>query len=189
MASSSLDTLPETPAVELRRLIGARQLSPVELLEASIRRIIALNPATNAITGADVAEARRVARLAEQAVLRGDELGLALLGSAGAFAGVGCFLLVVGEGGRAGELVADQFKQALTEFGRPTTVVSTPMAGLPDRLKAALAAHPDVGEIWLRSPGGDARAGNDTSGRACKYRQVDNRTTWPRTLAPERNVR
>ena len=33
-------------------------------------------------------------------------------------------------------------------------------AGLPDRLKAALAANPDVSEVWLRSPGGDARAGN-----------------------------
>ncbi|WP_249340169.1 hypothetical protein [Sphingopyxis sp. L1A2A] len=33
-------------------------------------------------------------------------------------------------------------------------------AGLPDRLKAALAANPDVGEVWLRSQGGDARAGN-----------------------------
>lgn len=33
-------------------------------------------------------------------------------------------------------------------------------SGLPDRLKAALAANPDVEEIWLRSPGGDARAGN-----------------------------
>lgn len=33
-------------------------------------------------------------------------------------------------------------------------------AGLPDRLKAALAANPEVGEVWLRSPGGDARAGN-----------------------------
>ncbi len=33
-------------------------------------------------------------------------------------------------------------------------------SGLPDRLKAALAANPDVGEVWLRSPGGDARAGN-----------------------------
>lgn len=32
--------------------------------------------------------------------------------------------------------------------------------GLPDRLAAALKANPDVGEIWLRSPGGDARAGN-----------------------------
>lgn len=33
-------------------------------------------------------------------------------------------------------------------------------SGLPDRLKAALAANPDIEEIWLRSPGGDARAGN-----------------------------
>jgi hypothetical protein len=32
--------------------------------------------------------------------------------------------------------------------------------GLPDRLTAALKANSDVGEIWLRSPGGDARAGN-----------------------------
>lgn len=29
------------------------------------------------------------------------------------------------------------------------------------RLKAALAKHPDLDEIWLRSPGGDARAGNE----------------------------
>jgi len=33
-------------------------------------------------------------------------------------------------------------------------------AGLPDRLEAALAAHPGIAEIWLSSPGGDARAGN-----------------------------
>ena len=33
-------------------------------------------------------------------------------------------------------------------------------AGLPDRMRAVLAANPDVGEVWLRSPGGDARAGN-----------------------------
>ena len=33
-------------------------------------------------------------------------------------------------------------------------------AGLPDRLKAVLAANPDIAEVWLRSPGGDARAGN-----------------------------
>lgn len=32
--------------------------------------------------------------------------------------------------------------------------------GLPDRLAAALKANPEVAEIWLRSPGGDARAGN-----------------------------
>lgn len=33
-------------------------------------------------------------------------------------------------------------------------------AGLPDRLTKALADNPKVEEIWLRSPGGDARAGN-----------------------------
>src|SRR3546814_12629534 len=34
-------------------------------------------------------------------------------------------------------------------------------AGLSDRLEAALAAHPGIAEIWLSSPGGDARAGNE----------------------------
>lgn len=32
--------------------------------------------------------------------------------------------------------------------------------GLPERLKAALDEHFPVEEIWIRSPGGDARAGN-----------------------------
>ncbi len=31
---------------------------------------------------------------------------------------------------------------------------------LPDRLKQALTDNPDIAEIWLRSPGGNARAGN-----------------------------
>ncbi|MFN3475815.1 MAG: hypothetical protein ACK4ZW_17390 [Blastomonas sp.] len=31
---------------------------------------------------------------------------------------------------------------------------------LPDRLKKALTDNPDIAEIWLRSPGGNARAGN-----------------------------
>jgi hypothetical protein len=34
-------------------------------------------------------------------------------------------------------------------------------AGLPARLRAVLAANPELEEIWLRSPGGDARAGNE----------------------------
>ena len=63
-------------AVEMRRRIGTREISPVELLEACIERIVALNPATNAITGADVAEARRVAALAERHVGSGEPLGL-----------------------------------------------------------------------------------------------------------------
>lgn len=33
--------------------------------------------------------------------------------------------------------------------------------GLPDRLRKMLADHPDISEIWLRSPGGVARAGNE----------------------------
>src|SRR3546814_18790610 len=33
-------------------------------------------------------------------------------------------------------------------------------SGLPERLKAALAPHPGIAEIWLSSPGGDARAGH-----------------------------
>lgn len=33
-------------------------------------------------------------------------------------------------------------------------------AGLPDRLAAILAKNRKISEIWLRSPGGDARAGN-----------------------------
>lgn len=32
--------------------------------------------------------------------------------------------------------------------------------GLPDRLKQALEKNPDIAEIWLRSPGGNAVAGN-----------------------------
>lgn len=34
-------------------------------------------------------------------------------------------------------------------------------SGLPERLKAALDANPDALEIWFRSPGGNARAGNE----------------------------
>ena len=33
--------------------------------------------------------------------------------------------------------------------------------GLPDRLRKMLADNPDISEIWLRSPGGVARAGNE----------------------------
>ena len=68
--------LVETPAVELRRLIGARQLSPVELLDACIARIEALNPFVNAVTATCFERAREEAIKAEQAVMRGDALGL-----------------------------------------------------------------------------------------------------------------
>lgn len=63
-------------AVELRRMIGARQISPVELLEACIARIEAVNPYINAITATCYERARQEARAAEQAVMRGEPLGL-----------------------------------------------------------------------------------------------------------------
>lgn len=69
-------SITEISAVELRRLIGARELSPVELLEACITRIEQLNPYVNAITATCYERARAEARAAEAAVLRGEPLGL-----------------------------------------------------------------------------------------------------------------
>ena len=68
-------TLPETSAVELRRLIGSRRLSPVELLDACIARIEQLNPAVNAICATDFERARAQARQAEAQVMQGKPLG------------------------------------------------------------------------------------------------------------------
>jgi len=63
------------PATELRRLIGTKQISPVELLEACIARIEALDPAVNAIAAKAYARARIEAKAAEAAVLGGERLG------------------------------------------------------------------------------------------------------------------
>ncbi len=63
-------------SLEMRRRIGSRELSPVELLEACIQRIEALNPAVNAVTATCFARARGEARAAEKAALAGEELGL-----------------------------------------------------------------------------------------------------------------
>lgn len=63
-------------AVELRRMIGAKEISPVELLDACIERIEAINPAVNAVTATCFDEARKAALAAEQAVSKGAPLGL-----------------------------------------------------------------------------------------------------------------
>ena len=63
-------------AVEARRLIGAKKLSPVELLDSCLERIGAVNPALNAIVAMDETGAKAAAKAAEAAVMRGDELGL-----------------------------------------------------------------------------------------------------------------
>ncbi|HEY1857641.1 amidase [Acidocella sp.] len=62
-------------ATEARRLIGTKQLSPVELLESSLKRIEAVNHAVNAVVAMDLPAARDAARAAEAAVMRGEILG------------------------------------------------------------------------------------------------------------------
>ena len=62
-------------AVELRRLIGARKLSPVELMRHCLGRIERLNPLLVAFCDMRPEQALREARAAEEAVMRGDELG------------------------------------------------------------------------------------------------------------------
>ncbi len=61
-------------AVEARRLIGARKLSPVELLASCRSRIEAVNHAVKAVTDTIWPRAVREAKAAEQAVMRGDDL-------------------------------------------------------------------------------------------------------------------
>lgn len=63
-------------AVEARRLIGSKKLSPVELLDSCLKRIDATNPALNAIVARDDKAARAAAKAAEKAVMRGEDLGL-----------------------------------------------------------------------------------------------------------------
>lgn len=65
----------DLPAVELRRLVGTRRISPVELVRDCIRRIEAVNPAVNAVVATDFERGLDAARVAEQAVMRGDRLG------------------------------------------------------------------------------------------------------------------
>lgn len=63
-------------AVELRRRIGTKEISPVELLAACIERIERLNPGVNAVTATCYERAKQEAKAAEAAVLRGEPLGL-----------------------------------------------------------------------------------------------------------------
>ena len=53
-----MNDLSELNASEARRLIGRGEISPVELLEACISRIEAINPQINAIVATDLKRAR-----------------------------------------------------------------------------------------------------------------------------------
>ena len=63
------------PAVAQAEAIAARKLSPVELLEAHLDRIAAINPRLNAIVTLAAEEAREAAKRAEAAVARGERIG------------------------------------------------------------------------------------------------------------------
>ena len=62
-------------ALEARRLIGRRALSPVELLESCLRRVGEVNHAVNAMVAIDEPAARASAKAAEDAVMKGGPLG------------------------------------------------------------------------------------------------------------------
>ena len=62
-------------AVELAGRIGAREVSPVEVVDAVLEQIETVNPRLNAYCLVQVDEARKAAREAEAAVMRGDRLG------------------------------------------------------------------------------------------------------------------
>ncbi|HKC64356.1 MAG TPA: amidase [Pyrinomonadaceae bacterium] len=68
------DELIKLSATKLVALIAARKVSPVEVLEAHLRKIEQLNPKLNAIVTLAHDSLER-AREAESAIMRGDELG------------------------------------------------------------------------------------------------------------------
>ncbi|MGY4507270.1 amidase [Bradyrhizobium sp. USDA 3650] len=70
-----MSDLCDSSAVELRRRLSARDISPVELLESCLSRIATVNPAVNAVVTLDVSGARAAAREAEAAILRGEDDG------------------------------------------------------------------------------------------------------------------
>lgn len=65
-----------TPATELATAIQRKQLSPVEIVEAILARIKALNPRLNAYLAVDAEGALAAARTAEATLMRGESLGV-----------------------------------------------------------------------------------------------------------------
>lgn len=63
------------PAFRIAELIWRREVSPVEVAEAHLRRIEEVNPVLNAFVDLDVDRVRRDARKAEEALSRGGSVG------------------------------------------------------------------------------------------------------------------
>jgi amidase len=70
-----LDSLLKASATHLAELIRRREVSPVEVVEAHLERIQAVNPRINAVVTLTAEHARQAARRAGEALARGDELG------------------------------------------------------------------------------------------------------------------
>lgn len=70
-----MSELCDLAAVELRRLIGESEVSPVDVLESCIDRTEAVDPAVNAMVATDFDRAREAAAGAEAAVRSGEPLG------------------------------------------------------------------------------------------------------------------
>ena len=70
-----MDDVAFTPALELAEAVRRRRISPVEIADALLARIDALNPALNAFVHCDPDAVRGRARALESAVLRGETLG------------------------------------------------------------------------------------------------------------------
>src|SRR3954447_1364341 len=70
-----IDDFAYTSAAELTRLIAARKVSPVEVVDAVLERIERAQPALNAFITVCGEEARAAANEADAAVMRGETLG------------------------------------------------------------------------------------------------------------------
>jgi aspartyl-tRNA(Asn)/glutamyl-tRNA(Gln) amidotransferase subunit A len=74
-SGGKLSELNRLDATELAARISRRKVSPVEVIDAALARLKAIQPALNAFVAIDSDGARRAARAAEMAVLRGETLG------------------------------------------------------------------------------------------------------------------
>lgn len=73
--STTTKQIPLTDAVQLRNLIAAREISPVEVVESSLERAAEVHEALNIFVNMTPGLAMEAARDAERRLLRGEDLG------------------------------------------------------------------------------------------------------------------